>query len=95
MTPTEWVLVASLVGVTVLAFLCVGAAYRNGITDGYGYSREPTCPGYAYAGIYLRRFMAHRWPELGAKVPCLSCHRMYPEGERRAGFVCVKCRSGV
>ena len=42
----------------------VSAAYRNGINDGYGYSREPTNPGYRKAGRYLKRYCAHRWPEL-------------------------------
>lgn len=42
----------------------VNAAYHNGVTDGYGYSREPSCPGYARAGAYLRKYMAHRWREL-------------------------------
>jgi hypothetical protein len=48
----------------VLGCLALHAAYRNGVTDGYGYSREPNCPGYAKAGEYLRNHMAHRWPEL-------------------------------
>ena len=40
------------------------AAYTNGVTDGYGYSRDPNCPGYHDAGRYLREHMGHRWPEL-------------------------------
>lgn len=42
----------------------LGSAYNNGVTDGYGYSREPKNPGYARAGKYLRKSMSHRWPEL-------------------------------
>jgi len=49
---------------SLLAFLATHAAYRNGCVDGYGYAREPDCPGYARAGSYLRRTMAHRWSEL-------------------------------
>lgn len=46
------------------------AAYHNGVTDGYGYAREGReHPGYAAAGEYLRKYMAHRWPELENAVP--------------------------
>lgn len=55
----------------VLAFGCsaliIGgcmAAYRNGVNDGYGFAREPECPGYRKAGQILRDRSAHRWPEL-------------------------------
>lgn len=54
-----WALFAVL-----FAFLAIPAAYRNGVTDGYGYAREPSCPGYKAAGEYLRNTMGHRWPEL-------------------------------
>lgn len=47
--------------------LGVKAAYRNGVTDGYGYSREPRNSGYKKAGRYLREHMSHRWPELRGK----------------------------
>lgn len=57
-------LLAAVVGVVILALINSSAAYRNGVTDGYGYSREPNCPGYAYAGDYLKKYMSHRWPEL-------------------------------
>lgn len=52
--------------VFIFAFCIVGipAAYRNGVTDGYGYCREKWNPGYRRAGEYLRNHMAHRWPEL-------------------------------
>lgn len=55
--------------VLALAAQSVGAAYRNGVTDGYGYAKEPNCPGYAHAGEYLRRHMKHRWPELDPARP--------------------------
>ena len=42
----------------------MNAAYRNGVNDGYGYSREPNNPGYRKAGDYLRKYMLHRWREL-------------------------------
>lgn len=64
MTTLEIVLLFVLILFVVLAVMGHGAAYRNGVTDGYGYSREPSCPGYRDAGEYLTKHMAHRWPEL-------------------------------
>lgn len=55
--------------ITFVAIIGMRAAYRNGVTDGYGYSREPNCPGYAAAGAWLRACMAHRWPELNDDKP--------------------------
>lgn len=52
------------VAVVVIACLAQGAAYRNGVADGYGYGKEPWNPGYRRAGGYLRKHMAHRWKEL-------------------------------
>ena len=45
---------------------CWGAyhAYRNGVTDGFGFAWEPSCPGYRKAGLYLRKHMAYRWHQL-------------------------------
>jgi hypothetical protein len=65
---TATLIIATLIGFAVsgvftLLFVAP-AAYRNGVTDGYGYAKEPTCPGYKGAGEYLRSTMAHRWPEL-------------------------------
>ena len=40
------------------------AAYRNGVNDGYGFAREPECPGYAHAGKILGERCGHQWPEL-------------------------------
>lgn len=48
----------------VLSVFAQVAAYRNGATDGYGYSQEPGNPGYAKAGRYLVKHMAYRWPKL-------------------------------
>lgn len=64
MTPLEICLCVILAVVFVLAILNTGAAYRNGVTDGYGYCREKHNPGYRHAGDYLRKYMAHRWHEL-------------------------------
>ena len=47
-----------------IALVSILAAYENGVTDGYGYAKEPNCPGYKQAGEYLKKNMAHRWPEL-------------------------------
>jgi hypothetical protein len=57
-------LVLGFIGGMALAIPCCAAAYRNGCCDGYGYSRDPRCPGYAKAGKHLCRTMASRWPEL-------------------------------
>ena len=58
-------------GITTLLALVslrgMQAAYRNGVTDGFGYAREPGNPGYAKAGKYLRKVMPYRWSELGVK----------------------------
>lgn len=40
-------------------------AYRNGVTDGFGFAWEPTNPGYRKAGRYLKKHMAYRWRQLG------------------------------
>ena len=56
-------LAAFVLGIGV-SLVSLGAAYRNGVTDGYGYAREPSCAGYSRAGEYLRKYMAHRWHEL-------------------------------
>ena len=54
--------------VVMLAFVwsAVGAAYRNGVVDGYGFAKEPDNPGYQAAAPILK-CMAHRWPELEEK----------------------------
>lgn len=38
-----------------LAKIGVQAAYRNGVTDGWGFSRDSGCPGYAKAGEQIER----------------------------------------
>lgn len=57
----EPVLVLLLVAVALAG---MRAAYRNGVTDGYGFAREPENPGYADAGRYLTERMSHRWSSL-------------------------------
>ncbi len=64
MTSMEIVLWIALLVVCWAASIGVNAAYRNGVTDGYGFSRERWNPGYRRAGEYLKQYMAHRWPEL-------------------------------
>lgn len=64
MTTIEFTLFAALFMVSLLAYIGVYAAYQNGVTDGYGYAREPRNPGYKTAGDFLRTHMAHRWSEL-------------------------------
>lgn len=72
----------SIVSLLVLAFgliALVEAAYRSGVTDGYGYAREPNCPGYAKAGEYLKNTMSHRWPEIGKRSVPTDMLRMCDE----------------
>jgi len=59
-------------GVFVLSLLAVRAAYRNGVTDGYGFAKEPGCPGYRAAGEFLQATMSHRWPELSDAPPPMA-----------------------
>jgi hypothetical protein len=59
---TGWMIISIVL--VVVAIFATGAAYRNGVADGYGYSREPNNPGYKKAGWLLKKYSAHRWPEL-------------------------------
>ena len=63
MTAVTWLVIGFFFGRTV-GMLVSSAAWRNGVTVGYGYAKEPRNPGYQAAGEYLRKFMAHRCPEL-------------------------------
>lgn len=56
----------------VLSIFAMNSAYRNGVNDGYGYSKEPWNPGYRNAGAYLRKNAAHRWPEVGYQPASVS-----------------------
>lgn len=63
----EIILVSAWCGMgigVVVGITLAGFAWRNGVTDGYGYAKEPDCPGYKAAGDYLKATMSHRWPEL-------------------------------
>jgi hypothetical protein len=64
--------VAGSLGLAWLMVAAANAAYRNGCNDGYGYSREPENPGYEKAEVYLRKYCAHRWPELKDFKPKFS-----------------------
>lgn len=70
---SDFVLICFFVLAAAFAFLLwllvkfATAAYFNGVVDGYGYSKEPNCPGYSEAGRLLREHMAHRWLELRDK----------------------------
>lgn len=41
-------LLAVLLGMSILAVVGCMAAYRNGVHDGYGYARDPRHPGYRH-----------------------------------------------
>jgi hypothetical protein len=64
MEPAFWLLMVLSWVTFAVAMISTHCAYRNGVTDGYGYAKEPGCPGYRAAGEYLKKRMAHRWPEL-------------------------------
>ncbi len=66
-----WTLIGFLCA-TVLGVLSTLSAYRNGVCDGYGYSQEPSNPGYQKAGRYLRKHMVHRWSHLSGKRPTIE-----------------------
>lgn len=72
------VLMAVVIWLALTLYL-TESAYRNGATDGYGYSREPNNPGYAKAGKCLRETMSHRWRELESE-PVDS--GVWPSGRR-------------
>lgn len=40
------------------------AAWRNGVTDGYGFAKEPWNPAYRKTGDFLEKYMVHRWPHI-------------------------------
>ena len=56
----------AIIGVAISLFMHFAnrAAYRNGCTDGYGFSKEPRNPGYQKAGEILRK----RWPEIERRI---------------------------
>jgi len=43
-----------ILGMGFLGVLSSWAAYRNGVNDGYKYTKEPWNPGYKKAGEYLK-----------------------------------------
>ena len=45
----------AIIGVVFFALACIEAAYSNGVNDGYKYTQDPTCPGYAKAKRILQR----------------------------------------
>jgi hypothetical protein len=67
-TIETWMILALFVMCAVLSFFGLMAAYRNGVVDGYGYSKEPGHRGYKHAGEILRETMYHRWYELREKA---------------------------
>ena len=77
MTTLEIVLISVVVALVVAIFFEGRWAYFNGAVDGYGYAKEPNCPGYKGAGEILRKSMAHRWPEL---CPCAGRKIIPPQG---------------
>jgi len=73
MTIGEIWLALALLALFLVSLVSVRVAYCCGVTDGYGYSKEPNCPGYAKAGDYLKAVMSHRWPELKQPAQVRRC----------------------
>jgi len=69
----NFVLTCLAVVLPYITYLGIKAAYQNGVTDGYGYSKEPNNPGYQKAGCYLRSTMYHRWSSLREDKKESSC----------------------
>jgi hypothetical protein len=57
----EWITVVISIIALVIVLFGLDASYKNGASDGYGYSREPGNPGYRRAGLYLFHHMSYRW----------------------------------
>lgn len=64
MTSTEVVLVGIVVIQGALTLLGIGAAYCNGVSDGYLFAHEPGAPGARRAWRYLWETERHRWPRI-------------------------------
>lgn len=64
MSATEWALVAVIAAQGVLMLLGLGAAYCNGVSDGYLFAQEPGAPGARRAWRYLWETERHRWPRI-------------------------------
>jgi len=84
MSGFELFLFIVLLALCLLAKWGTEAAYKNGVTDGYGYSREPRNPGYREAGKYLYEGMRHRWRDIPDPNPAARFRLVTPEEwERR------------
>lgn len=57
---------AAIACCSVICSITNRAAYRNGVADGYGFSREPHNPGYQDAKNILIEGSSHRWPDIEA-----------------------------
>ena len=82
-----FIAVGAFTGLSVLAalvFMAIRCSYYNGVVDGYGYAKEPSCPGYEDAGEYLREVMAHRWPELSSPALEEQIHRAQMDAIKKA-----------
>lgn len=87
----ELLLIGICIGLFMAAFV-VRSSYRNGVTDGYGYAREPHHPGYQVAGDYLRQHMRHRWPDLLGKINGESVGEASLGDDAESAAVCSECR---
>jgi hypothetical protein len=72
-----------LMSVVALILACINSAYRNGVTDGFGYAREPWNPGYRQAGDYLKNNLAHRWPDLDQSKDTSFTEDEYTKGAHK------------
>jgi hypothetical protein len=53
-----WAIVGLIGGTGLSLFMiaCVWASYRLGVNDGWGYAKDPTCPGYQRARRILQSY---------------------------------------
>jgi hypothetical protein len=58
-----YLVVAFVIGLFILSYLSNQAAYRNGVNDGYGFSKDPTHPGYEHC----RQILGERGWYMGGK----------------------------
>jgi hypothetical protein len=61
-------------------YSCIAhAMYWDGVTAGYGYSRDPDAFTYKEVGEYLRDHCSDRWPELRTEAKRGRVYRHYME----------------
>lgn len=55
----DWVMFCYLAFIAIVMLWAIPSARKNGYVDGYGFARDPSCPGYWKAGKYIKKSMDH------------------------------------